>query len=155
MYTKIQTLKALINILLLLFSCGLLAQTDQWKKCGLDDGASLNQYEAEYFNEVFQDRRGDFNFTGKKIAYFTGSLGKSNSNKSTYFNNLKYANNGKDKTIHEWQSGGTQFIILTHEEKEKSGGFDAILVSWSKLLIHGKSRARLIKKLKKNNPKKN
>ena len=40
-----------------------------------------------------------------------------------------------------------QLIILTEEEKQKSGGYDAIIVSWSKILVSGKRKERLIKKI--------
>jgi len=143
-----EIMKIFISGLLLFFVTGLFGQTTEWKKCGIDDSPTLNEYEAKYFNEVFQDRKGNFDFTGKSIAYFSGSSGTKKAKKSDYFRHLKHANNGKDQTIHDWQAGGTQLLILTDEEKEISSEYDAILVFWSKLLKKGKSRKRLVKRLK-------
>lgn len=147
-------MRIIIGGLLLFITTGLLGQTTEWEKCGLNDSATLNQYEAKYFNAVFKDRKADFDFTGKIIAYYTGSSGTTKSKKSNYFRHLKYANNGEDKTIHDWQAGGTQLLILTEEEKAISGGYDVILVFWSKILKQDKSRARLIKRLKNTLPNK-
>ena len=141
-------MKIFISGLIIFFSAGLFGQTTEWQKCGLNDNSTLNEYEVKYFNEVFLDKKGDFDFTGKSIDYFSGSSGTTKSKKSNYFRHLKNANNGEDKSIHEWQAGGTQLLILTEEEKEIANGYDAILVIWSKLLKQGKSRSRLVKRLK-------
>ncbi len=97
------------------FATGLLGQTIELEKCGLNDSSELNQYESDYFNVVFKDRKGDFDFKGKTVAYYTGSSGTTKSNKSNYFHGLKNGNNG-DNIVHEWQAGGTQLLILTKEE---------------------------------------
>lgn len=141
-------MKTFISGLIILFSTGLFGQTTEWQKCGLNDKSTLNKYEVKYFNEVFLDKKNDFDFTGKSIAYYDGPSGTKKSNKSDYFRHLKYANNSENRTIHEWQAGGTQLLILTNEEKEISGGYDVILVSWSKLLKQGKARRKLVKRLK-------
>ena len=147
-------MKNILSILIVLSATGLFGQTSEWEKCGLNNNPELNEYEAKYFNEVFKERKGSFNFTGKTIAYYSGSLGTTKSEKSNYFRCLKNAINNEDRTIHEWQAGGTQLLVLTKEEKEISGGYDAILVSWSKLLKRGKSRNKLVKKLKNKLPNK-
>ncbi|OFY90553.1 MAG: hypothetical protein A3K10_10245 [Bacteroidetes bacterium RIFCSPLOWO2_12_FULL_31_6] len=147
-------IKGIFGILLIFFITTLFGQTTEWNKCGLDNLSSLNDFEVLYFNEVFQNRKGDFDFNGKTVAYYTGSSGTTISKKSYYFNGLKNGNNG-DKDIHLWQAGGTQLLILNEKEKKLSGGYDVILVSWSKLLKNGKSRKRLVKRLKNNLPNKN
>ncbi|MEX1191560.1 MAG: hypothetical protein WEA99_06265 [Brumimicrobium sp.] len=135
---------AIFTILILFMSASLFAQTTELEKCGIDDHSTLNEFEAEYFNEVFLDRRGDFDFTDKKVAYFAGSSGFTKSDKSNYFNTVKSSNS---EDIHEWQASGTQLLLLTEKEKEFSGGYDVILVSWSKLLMNQKQRKKLIRKL--------
>lgn len=145
-------MKILFIGILLAVTTGLLSQTDEWEKCGLNDSSQLNKYEAEYFNEVFKNERADFDFSEKKIAYYTGSLGTTPSAKSAYFNALQRTNTETDETVHAWQANGTQLLILTDEEKALSGGYDAILVSWSKLLKEGKSRAQLVENLKNELP---
>ncbi|NMM48902.1 hypothetical protein [Marinigracilibium pacificum] len=140
--------KTLFSILIVLFQANMLfGQVSEVDKCGLEDNAHLNSYEAKYFNEVFKDRKGEFDFSRKVIAFFTGSSGTTMSVKSNYFKSLKNSNNS-DKDVHAWQAHGTQLLILSSEEKNLSGGYDAILVSRSKLLKQGKSRTKLVKRLK-------
>lgn len=140
-------MKILISILFILSQTGhLIGQISEIEKCGLDDAPWLKSYEVNYFNQVFEEKRGTFDFSGKVIAFYKGSSGTTKSRKSDYFKGLKQANNG-DQSIHAWQAGGTQLLILTKEEKELSGGYDAILVSWSKLPKAGKARTRLVKRL--------
>ncbi len=132
----------------MLFQASILfGQISEVQKCGLDDDPNLNDTEAKYFNEVFKDKRGDFDFSEKRIAFYRGSAGTTLSSKSNYFYRFKNGNSERED-VHAWQAGGTQLLILTNEEKELSGGYDAILVSWSKIRKEGKSRNRLVKKLK-------
>jgi len=140
-------MKALLYLVLMLCAGALFGQTSESSKCGLDDKATLNDFEAKYFNEVFQKRRKEFDFTGKNVGYFSGTSGNSKSTKSYYFRYLKNGNNG-DMDVHRWNAGGTQLLVLTEQEKQISGGYDVILVSWSKLLKTGKTRAKLVKKLR-------
>ncbi len=126
----------------------LFGQISEVQKCGLDDESNINTFEAKYFNEVFKDKRGNFDFTEKVIAFYTGSSGTTQSNKSNYFNGLKKGSK-EVRDIHSWQAGQTQLLILTKKEKELSGGYDAILISWSKILMSGKSRSKLVENLKK------
>tara|TARA_B100000809_G_scaffold152297_1_gene149645 strand:- start:5073 stop:5519 length:447 start_codon:yes stop_codon:yes gene_type:complete len=145
-------MKILISTLFVLFQTSILfGQITEVQNCGLDNEPNTNKSEAGYFNEVFMDKRGPFDFTEKVIAFYTGSSGTTKSDKSRYFSGLKNANNEK-KDIHAWQAGGAQLLILTDDEKELSGGYDAILVSWSKLLKTGKSRRKLVKRLKNTLP---
>lgn len=141
----------IVSIFVLFCSTFLFGQVSQVEKCGLDDNATMNVYEAKYFNEVFKEKKGKFDFSGKVIAFYTGSAGTTKSDKSSYFKGPK---NSKDKSVHTWQAKGTQLLILTNEERSLSGGYDAILVSWSKLTKQGKSRTKLIKSLKNTLPNK-
>ena len=148
-------MKILISSLFILFQTSILvAQVAEIEKCGLDDHPKLESYEANYFNQVYEDKKGTFDFSGKVIAFYTGSAGTTKSSKSNYFGGLRNTTKG-DKNIHAWQAGGTQLLILTNEEKELSGGYDAILVSWSKLRKEGKSRTKLVKRLKNTLTNKN
>lgn len=142
-------MKKVLALLLTGLSLNLSAQLSEWEKCGLDDSITLNQYEEGYFNEAFADRRGDFDFTGKKVAFFYGSSGTVPTTKANYFGGIKDSND-KDN-YHTWFANGTQLVILTPEEKKLSGGYDAILISWSKIEVEGKRRAKLVKELGKGN----
>ena len=136
----------IISILLFVTSiCN--SQITEWEKSGLDDSPKLNDVESKYFNEVFEHKKGEFDFTNSYVAFYTGSSGTTKSKKSSYFYNLQNSNNGGSDNMHLWMAGGTQILILDKKEKEKSGGYDVILVSWSKLLKQKKSRKRLIKRL--------
>jgi len=145
-------MKNLITITFaLLFSFAGFCQISKVQECGLDEFATLNKAEASYFNEVFIDRRGDFDFNDKVIAYFTGSSGKVISSKSAYFHTVKRPQNNVDD-VHAWQAESTQLVFLSDEEKAQAGGYDAILVFWSMIQVEGKRQAKLIKKLKEHPP---
>ncbi len=144
-------IKSLILLLIAHFSNSAVAQISEWKKCGLDDAPLLSKVESEYFNEVFSDRKINCDFTKKTVAFFTGTSGNTKSTKSSYFNRLKPPNQAQGQSIHKWLAGGTQVLILTEKEKRDASGYDIIMISWSKFLKQGKSRTRLIRKLKNKN----
>lgn len=151
---NIKMMKILISTLIALFQASILfGQVSEVEKCGTDDNAHVNSYEAKYFNEVFKNKKGEFDFSGKVVAFYTGSSGTTISVKSNYFKGLENSNN-RDKDVHTWQANGTQLLILTDKEKNLSGGYDVILVSWSKLLKQGRSRMKLVKRLKNTLPNK-
>ena len=87
-------------------------------KMGKDNSYLLNDYEAEYFNMKFQ--REDFDFTDKKVFFF-GPGGLVFSDKQRYFNEL---------TRHTFVQSSLH--IFNDSEREKSGGFDAVIVYWNK-----------------------
>ncbi len=112
--------------------------------CGLDNSISLNKYEAQYFNQSLEQQRRPFNFDfqDKKVGFALGNFGKGLISKKEYFDRWGRAYFENDAVV------VNQLIILTEEEQQQSGGYDAIIVSWSKILVSGKHKARLIKSLK-------
>lgn len=62
-------MKAIVTILILFITSSLFAQTTEWKKCGLDNNPTLNEFEAKYFNEVFFERRGEFDLQIRKLCF--------------------------------------------------------------------------------------
>jgi hypothetical protein len=102
---------------------------EQLGKMGIDNCSLLNTYESAYFNVIFEKSRKDFDFTGKKIGFITGSNGKTKSNKTNYFRLERDRFNRNTTT-----NGGTLYIFDA-EQKEKSGGYDAAIVYWSKVLV--------------------
>ena len=99
----------------------------------------LNERESAILNQHFNEEREDFNFTEKQVCFFlAGSTWK----KNDFFSdlNLRNANN---------QSMSNQLIILSEEQKEKSGGYDVFIYSWSKVLITEKRVESDIEKIKK------
>ena len=104
---------------------------EHFEKMGKDSSYLLNNYEAEYFNERFQ--RKDFDFTDKKVFFF-GPEGLVFSDKERYFNEF---------TRHSFVQSSIH--IFSETEREKSGGFDAVIVYWNK---RNYSSEDLIKRLK-------
>lgn len=103
---------------------------------GLGQTASpdLNDKESDYFNQKLQSRRGDFSFDKKKVAFvISGSF----ITKQDYF--TKWGD--KDAV--------TDLIILNESEKQKTNGYDAIIVLWRKQGIGKSFRKKTIRKLGK------
>ena len=57
---------------------------------GNDTLSVLNECEGKCLNYAFQDRRGTFDFIGKRVAFFYGSLGTIRTTKESTFGFLKY-----------------------------------------------------------------
>lgn len=93
--------------------------------CGLDNDAKLNNDEAQFLNNYYKDR-GAFDFSEKKLAFITGGGGAIISSKSEYFSHVKQWKDNHNTTIE------TKLVVLTSEEKESSGGYDAIILFWVK-----------------------
>lgn len=93
---------------------------------------SLTNNEAEYLNYELFSQRKDFDFKEKKVAFV---LSKSFISKQQYFKNW----GGKEAV--------STLIILATEEKQKTNGYDAIIVLWNKQTISEGFRKRLISKL--------
>jgi hypothetical protein len=105
---------------------------------GVENCSSLNKYESAYFNILFKNSKNDFDFNDKKIGFITGSNASTISDKSAYFEKEK-------KRYYKGLSiiSGSLYVF-NNEEKELSGGFDAVIVYWSKVKT---SNNALIKKL--------
>ncbi|MEQ8623427.1 MAG: hypothetical protein RJQ00_13970 [Vicingaceae bacterium] len=112
--------------------------------CGIDNSITLNQYEVDYFNQILEKQinRADFDFQNKKVGFAYGIFGKVLITKKEYFDRW-----GKEYFLNDSQVAN-QLILFTKEEKNESGGYDAIIVSWSKTGVYGKHKENLIKKLK-------
>ncbi|MEZ4885140.1 MAG: hypothetical protein R3E32_10475 [Chitinophagales bacterium] len=139
-----------INVLRLIFFISFLqsanAQTLQIERCGTDNQPLLNECEVEYFNTSLKENRGEFDFEGKRIAFAEGNWGANLSSKNRYFEVFgkpRFEQNG---------SVANQLIVLTEAEKEVSPEYDAIIVSWSKVQVQNKRRAKLIKRFCSANP---
>lgn len=131
-------MKLYLTSLLLALTISLFGQAVD--SLGIDNNPRLNKYEAAYFNNIFKDRRENFDFVGKKVAFITGSTANRHWSKTEYFSEIK------PRQFTE-SSGSFQFpIFLTEEEKIKSGGYDVILLSWVKLLTD-RRRKQIISEL--------
>ncbi|MBK7103679.1 MAG: hypothetical protein IPH62_00130 [Ignavibacteriae bacterium] len=89
---------------------------------GLDSNLVLTKYESDYFNNSFQKERKSFDFTNKKIGFFTGTEGQHLITKRDYFDSIK------DRLDRQYDNlSYDQLVILNEAEKIKSGGFDAVI----------------------------
>ena len=137
----------LLTILLILSINICLAQEIQVDSCGLNNSAELNKFEIQYFKQELskQLKRNNFDLIDKKIGFAHGNFGKKIITKQEYFDSWgrSYFNNNSHVV--------NQLIILEAEERVNSGGYDAIIISWSKIMVTGIHRRKLIENLKKAN----
>lgn len=94
---------------------------------GMDKNDLLNEFEATYLNDTFSNKKGNFNFEKKKIGFFVGSSNYRLSNKQSYFEDVK-------RTLRKNMVMQHQLLILNEDEKIESGGYDAFVIAWSKIL---------------------
>lgn len=99
---------------------------EQMDKMGVDDSPMLSSHESAYFNVIFKENLNGFDFTGKKVGFIErGGI----RNKKEYFDLEKDRFNRKETT-----NGGTLYVFDEIQKKE-SGGYDAVIVYWSKILM--------------------
>ena len=94
----------------------------------LDKNSILNKYESEFLNDYLKEQRDTFDFSHKRIVFVTGSNGATIGNKKDYFSD-----------INEWDKKykskiATSIVTFGVKEKELSGGYDAILTYWVKII---------------------
>ena len=109
---------------------------------GTNNNYLLNQDEATYLNNSVGTQFGQFDFINKNVVFAEGNNAKLIS-KSDYFKRLvkPYFAEGKDVV--------NCLVILTKDEKINSGGFDAIIVAWSKVGLTKKRKKTIIKEMNK------
>lgn len=113
---------------------------NQLNSIGVDNNPLLNDYESAYINMILKKSRKGFDFKDKKVGFITGSSGKTISNKKNYFNMQKKSLENKNVPC----DNGILYIFDENQKKE-SGGYDAAIVFWSKVLIPTKD---VVKRLK-------
>jgi len=107
---------------------------------GIDKSDLLNGNESTYLNDSFIKRKSDFNFEKKKIGFFVGSSNYRLWSKQDYFESVK-------STLRNNTTMQHQLLILNEDERIKSGGYDAFVVSWSKILVTDGHKRKLISKI--------
>lgn len=109
---------------------------------GLDENPQLTTIESGYFNNKFKSFKLKYDFTGFKVGFFYGNNGAKIQTKKDYFDSVK-------NRLGNCYSASYDYLVkLTKEEKVESGGYDIIIVSWSKIIPTEKER--MIKELKDN-----
>ncbi len=110
--------------------------------CGLDNKSALSKWEIEYFKESI-DTLKSIELANKKFAFAYGNFGNTVISKKDYFEKW-------GREYYSKNNGVANILIeLTEEEKILSGGYEYIIISWSKTLPAGKSRKKLIERVKK------
>jgi hypothetical protein len=99
----------------------------------VDNQKKLNLKESEYLNRQFGKTFKDYDFTNKSIIFTYSTMIIS---KSDWI-----------ETNWEYESPAVELVVLTDDEKEQSG-YDAILVTWSKLKISNKMKSKILKRIK-------
>ena len=107
---------------------------------GIDNEPYLNLYEIDFFNRIFLKQRKSFDFGEKKVAFITGSNGKTLSNKKKYFD-LE-----KERVSKDYGGNGGTLIFFNDEQKQESGGYDVVILYWSKVLPYKKQIVNLLKR---------
>jgi hypothetical protein len=119
-------MRKILIILIGLISVTGFSQTDS----DLQTTYLLTTNEATSLNSIFSKQSKDFDFRGKSIAFAVGTTGTQIENKNGFFE--KYINpviEGKNKNV-------CSLIVLTKEERSKSGGFDAVVMSPAKIFTN-------------------
>ena len=109
-------------------------------RLGLDNSSVLNEDESVFLNKLLVQQGDRFDFTNAKIAFVTGSAGTKIVDKQYYFDKLILPFIEKDV------EPSTFYKQLDDEEKDISGGYDAIVFAWVKWYTDGK-KDNLVKKL--------
>ena len=71
--------------MILFLTCGFSGQN--FDNIGIDDNPNLNENETKLLNSLLDEKRDDFDFKGKKVAFLTGSSGRTIMAKYDYFKN--------------------------------------------------------------------
>ena len=109
---------------------------------GIDDNLLLTELEGKYFNALYQIDKQEYSLCCKKVAFFTGSLGKTKSDKKMYF-----AGEKSNFRLNNSPNVGTLYIFNA-EQKEQSGGYDAAIIYWSKRLVPINEVVKRLKNIK-------
>jgi hypothetical protein len=99
---------------------------EQLDKMGVDNSLLLNSCESAYLNVIFKDSLKGFDFTNKKIGFIKAG---SKRDKADYFNGER------ERFYRNTTTTNGNLYILDTTQKAESGGYDAVIVYWSKRLI--------------------
>jgi len=103
---------------------------------GINVDPYLNQYEIDFFNYIFSEKKKDFNFKKKKIAFIAGGFGQ--------INKKKYFVLEKEEVAKGYPKNGA-LILFNEKEKQESGGYDAVIMFSGKLIPTKKQIIKLLK----------
>ncbi|MBS3913614.1 MAG: hypothetical protein KG003_03895 [Bacteroidetes bacterium] len=133
----------LLFSLSLLFAIKTKGQIINIDSCGLDTKSILNKWEIGYFKRSIGTLQ-SMDLENKHFAFAYGDKGSAIITKKDYFERW-----GRKYFINK-DSVANILIVLTPEEKVSSGGYDYVIISWSKIQISEKSRKKLIERVRLN-----
>ncbi len=96
---------------------------------GNDTLSVLNECEGKCLNYVLQDRRGTFDFVGKRVAFFRGNIGTIRTTKKGTFGILEYELESLGyipRTLSDVD------FVLFNEDEARQIGYDAVIFVWCK-----------------------
>jgi len=127
----------LVLFVLLSFSITLLGQTDNLSldSCDIDNNILLNKYESRFLNILYNDYRGDFDFSNKRVIF--GNYSETGLNyhrelikqpKNTVFNM---------SVVYEFNKSGKvpylgNIVILSGDDYNITNDFDVIIITKQK-----------------------
>lgn len=100
---------------------------DSINTMGIDGIPVLNEFEGNYFNNLFKVDPQASNLIGKRICFLRGGSLKT---KADYFNETRDRYKQNYSII-----GGSALYVFDETQKKESGGYDAAIVYWSKFTI--------------------
>ena len=100
---------------------------DSINTMGIDGIPVLNEFEGNYFNNLFKVDPQASNLIGKRICFLRGGSLKT---KADYFNETRDRYKQNYSII-----GGSALYVFDETQKKESGGYDAAIVYWSKFAI--------------------
>ena len=103
---------------------------------GINNNPLLNLHESSFLESQFESEL--FDFKDKRIAFYK-SLSGIQSKQEFFIDSRERIISGHKLPL--------QTIELSSEEKIETGGFDAIIVSWSKKQVTPKMKESIIEKL--------
>jgi len=105
---------------------------------GVNNDPLLNVYESSFLESQFDNETLELN--DKRIVFYK-SLSGIQSKQVFFSDSREHILNGHKIPL--------QIIELSNKEKTETGGFDAIVVSWSKFQLTPKMKEKIIEKIKK------
>lgn len=100
---------------------------DSINTMGIDGIPVLNEFEGNYFNNLFKVDPQASNLIGKRICFLRGGSLKT---KADYFKETRDRYKQNYSII-----GGSALYVFDETQKKESGGYDAAIVYWSKFAI--------------------
>ena len=110
---------------------------EQLDKMGVDNSSLLNSYESTYLNVIFKDSLNGFDFTNKNVGFIKAGSKR---------NKVEYFKEEKDRFYRNYTTINGYLQVFDTTQKEESGGYDAVIVYWSKFSI---PTEKLVKRLKR------